>query len=86
MQYQFPPDLDERVRARMTDGAYQSEDDLLREALDALDDRERQLLQRWHEGNRIAMEQSRQGLSKPLDLDRVMEQVTKRMAEHQSGS
>lgn len=30
------------------------------------------------------MEQSRQGLSKSLDLDRVMEQVTKRMAEHQS--
>jgi hypothetical protein len=61
----------------MTDGACQSEDDLLREA---------KLVERWHEGNRIAIEQSRQGLSKPLDLDRVMEQVAKRMAEHQPGS
>lgn len=85
MQYEFPPDLRERVQARMTHGEYLSEDDLLRKALDALEDRELQLLQRWHEGNRIAMEQSRQGLSKPLDLDCVMEQVTKRMVEHRSG-
>jgi Arc/MetJ-type ribon-helix-helix transcriptional regulator len=85
MTYQFPPDLDERVKARMTRGAYRSEDDLLREALDALDQREQENLQQWQERNRIAADQSRLGLSKPLDLEKVLERVEKRVAEHRQG-
>ncbi len=36
MAYQLPPDLDERVKAEMSRRGLQSEDDVLREALDAL--------------------------------------------------
>ncbi len=85
MPYQFPPDLGEHVKARMTGGAYQSEDDLLREALDALDEREQDTLHRWQERNQAAMEQSRLGLSKPLDLEQVLSRVEQRVAEHRQG-
>lgn len=81
MSYQFPPD----VEARMTGGIYRSEDDLLREALDALDEREQLRLKQWQERNLIAAEQSRLGLSKPLDLERVLERVEKRVAENRAG-
>ncbi len=32
--YQFPQDLDKRVKAQLAAGPYQSEDDVLREAAD----------------------------------------------------
>jgi len=37
MNYQFPPDVDEKVREKMASGKYASEDELLRDALEALD-------------------------------------------------
>ena len=40
MDYQFPPDLKKIVRERMESGEYGSEDDLLRDALKALEDRQ----------------------------------------------
>jgi len=36
MTYQFPPDLEAGIKERMASGQYSSEDDLLREALNAL--------------------------------------------------
>ena len=39
MAYQFPPDIEQRVRAQLSSGDYQTEDDLLRDALDALRER-----------------------------------------------
>ena len=42
MSYQFPPDLQKLVHEQMTSGAYGSEDEVLREALKALQD-QRQL-------------------------------------------
>jgi Arc/MetJ-type ribon-helix-helix transcriptional regulator len=75
MHYQFPPDLDERVKAQMARRGLQSEDELLRQAMDALDQLEQEKLQRWHERNDIAIEQSRRGLSKPLDLDSILDRV-----------
>ncbi len=36
MPYQFPPDLDQLVRQQMALGNYQSEDELLRDALESL--------------------------------------------------
>ena len=38
-------------------------------------------LQRWNERNAIAAEQSRQGLSKPLNIEGVLERVERRVAE-----
>ena len=39
-------------------------------------------LQRWNERNAVSGEQSRQGLSKPLDLAGVLERVERRVADH----
>jgi len=82
MPYQFPPDLDERVKAEMFRRGLACEDDVLREALDALDQLEQDKLRRWQEGNEIAIEQSRRGLSQPLDLESVLARVEERLAKH----
>jgi len=36
MPYQFPPEVDELIRKQMATGQYESENDVLREALHAL--------------------------------------------------
>ncbi len=38
-------------------------------------------LKRWNERNAISDEQSRNGLSKPLDLEGVLERVERRIAD-----
>jgi Arc/MetJ-type ribon-helix-helix transcriptional regulator len=84
-QYQFPPDLQQWVDARLGEGGYQSPDDLLRDAMRALDELDQEKLRLFQEGNRVASEQSRLGLSKPLDLAAVLERVEKRAAQDQKG-
>ncbi len=85
MPYQLPPDLDERVKARMASRGLSSEEDVLRAAMDALDQLEEDKLRRWHERNGIAIEQSQLGLSKPLDLEGILERVEERIAEQVQG-
>ena len=80
MNYQFPPDIEERLKARMSDGRHLSEDDVLREAMDALDQLEQDKLIRWDERNRIAMRQSQQGFSMPLDDEAVLGRLRERLA------
>jgi Arc/MetJ-type ribon-helix-helix transcriptional regulator len=80
MHYQFPPDIEDRVRTRMSEGRYQSEDDVIRDAMDALDQVEQDKLVRWNERNQIAMRQSEQGLSKPLDDEAVLGRLRERLA------
>lgn len=80
MHYQFPPDLQQWVQLRLADGTYKSEDELLRDAMNALDDLEREKLRLFDAGNRIALEQSRLGLSKPLDLEAVLQRIESRIA------
>jgi Arc/MetJ-type ribon-helix-helix transcriptional regulator len=80
MSYQLPPDLDHRVQTYLSAGSFQNEDDVLRSALDALEEREQEKLRRWHDGNLIAIEQSRQGLSKPLDDDAVIARLHARLS------
>ncbi len=81
MNYQFPPDIEERLKARLGDGRYQSEDDVLREAMDALDQLEQDKLTRWDERNRMAVQQSQQSLSRPLDDDAVLGRLRERLAK-----
>ena len=81
MSYQFPPDIEERLKARMSDGRYQSEDDVLREAMNALDQLEQDKLIRWEERNRWSTQQSEQGLSKPLDDEAVLGRLRERLAK-----
>jgi Arc/MetJ-type ribon-helix-helix transcriptional regulator len=81
MSYQFPQDIEERVRARMSDGLYQTEDEVIREAMDALDQLEQDRLVRWEERNRIAIRQSQDGLSKPLDDKEVLARLRERLCK-----
>ncbi len=80
MSYQFPQDIEERVNDRMSRGRYQTKDEVLREAMDALDQLEQDRLIRWDQRNQIAMRQSQQGLSKPLDDKAVLDRLRKRLA------
>ena len=43
MQYEFPSDIQQRVRAQIESGQFQTEDDVLREAIDTLEKRQRGL-------------------------------------------
>ena len=85
MHYQFPPDLRQRVQTRLSEGTYESEDDLLRDAMNALDELDREKLRLFQEGNRIALEQSRLGLSKPLDFNALLERVEARVVAEGKG-
>ena len=44
MAYPFPPDVEQIVKERMASGNYQSEDDVLRDALRALSEEEEDLV------------------------------------------
>ena len=81
MNYRFPPDIEERLKARMGDGRYQNEDEVLRDAMDTLGQLEQDKLIRWDERNRIAMRQSQEGLSKPLDDEAVLGRLRERLAK-----
>jgi Arc/MetJ-type ribon-helix-helix transcriptional regulator len=81
MAYQLPPEIDHRVQAYLGTGGFQNEDEVLHTALDALEEREQEKLRRWNEGNRIAIEQSEQGLSKPLDDEAVIARLRARLAK-----
>ena len=78
MSYELPADIRDRVNAWLDLGVYQSEDDVIREAMDALDQIEQDKRARWHERNRLAVEQSAQGLSKPLDDQKVLARLRER--------
>ena len=79
MAIQLPPDIDQRVKACMTGGAYQNEEEVLRDAMDALERQQQEKLRTWHERNEIAIQQSRQGLSKPLDDEAVLARLRQRL-------
>jgi len=80
MNFPLPDDICQRLQACVAWGSHESEEDVLRDALDALEQREQHKLARWGEENAISMEQSRQGLSKPLDDDAVIARLNQRLA------
>lgn len=70
MSYPFPPDLVELVRAHMAAGAYHSEDDLLRDALKALDGQRNEIVEEDPvvvEGIRRGLADMKAGRSRPFD-------------------
>lgn len=79
MIYELPEDLRKRIEARLAEGDYHSEEDVLRCAMDALDQVEQDKLTRWNERNRLAMEQSARGESKPLDDAKVLRRLRNRL-------
>lgn len=64
----------------MSNGPYQTEDEVIRGAMDAPDRREQDGLIWWEERNRIAIQQSRESLSKPLDDKVVLARLRERLA------
>lgn len=81
MAYDIPSEIRERLQARLTEGTYQSEDEVLRDAMDALDQLELDKLTRWNERNQLAAEQSARGLSNPLDDEKVLARLRDRLAQ-----
>lgn len=81
MAYEFPSDIRDRLKAKLDAGVYQSEDEIIRDAMDALDQIEQEKLMRWYERNQLAAEQSQRGLSQPLDDSRVLARLRERLAK-----
>mgnify|MGYP002078427786 CR=1 FL=1 len=79
MIHPLPQDIEERLKARMSEGQYASEAELLRDAMDALDRLEEERLLRWHDRNRLAIEQSQKGKSRPLNDGAVIDRFRKRL-------
>ena len=83
MSHVIPTNIQQRIEALMASGEYENEDVVLEQAIDALAwrRREEEKLRRWNERNRQAADESRRGLSKPLDLEAVLNRVETRVAE-----
>jgi putative addiction module CopG family antidote len=70
MPYQFPPDVEELIKLQMQSGGYGSEDDLLRDALQALEERRHAVLDEDAEviaGIERGLADMNAGRSRPLD-------------------
>ena len=80
MAYQYPPDVEKLVKDRMASGTYASEDEIRRDALDALEQLELDTIERWDERSHLSAEQSKRGLSKPLDDAKVLARLRERLA------
>jgi Arc/MetJ-type ribon-helix-helix transcriptional regulator len=84
MSLQLPHDLQTRVELQLSNGSYQNEEEVLRGALDALE-RDQTKSRRWHERNELAIEQSRQGMSKLIDDEAVLERLRQRAVKEGIG-
>ncbi|MFO0948552.1 MAG: type II toxin-antitoxin system ParD family antitoxin [Planctomycetota bacterium] len=83
MTYQFPRDVAERIDAQLGTGEYASTDDVLRDALQALENHKR-CQREWMSLRaqlRVAEEQSKRGESGPLDAEATKRAVRERLAQ-----
>jgi Arc/MetJ-type ribon-helix-helix transcriptional regulator len=74
MNYQFPPELAEKVRRRMESGRYDSEDQLIGHALEALDKLDEQF-EVLRTELAVRVDQADRGLAEPLDLEAFLERM-----------
>lgn len=80
MYKSVPADVHDRLVARVVTGHYASEEDVLRDAMDALDQLEEEKLLRWRHRNEASQLESQQGLSRPLNDDAVLKRLRDRLA------
>lgn len=80
MAERFSADIEQVIRDRLESGAYPSEDELFRGALAALELLEQDRVARWESRNRLALEQSAAGLSRPIDDEKVLTRLRERLA------
>jgi Arc/MetJ-type ribon-helix-helix transcriptional regulator len=80
MAYQFPPDVERLVKEQMAGSAYDSEDEVLRDALRVLREltaRQEQLLADIG----IGINEADQGLARPLDINALIDRCSVQLAE-----
>jgi Arc/MetJ-type ribon-helix-helix transcriptional regulator len=78
MAYAFPPDLDRLVSEKMATGLYASQEELLVDALHALDELDRRHRELREEVQR-RVASAGQGLSAPLDVEFIMAEGRRRL-------
>jgi Arc/MetJ-type ribon-helix-helix transcriptional regulator len=78
MQYQFPSDIQQRVQAQIETGPFETEDDVLREAIDTLERRQHGL-RKLQEMVREADEDIAAGRVGPFDADKTKAAVRERL-------
>ena len=81
MPYQFPPDIEQRIRAQLESGQFETEDDVLREAIDTLEKRQRGLRE-LRNMVREADEDVAAGHVGAFDADATKSALRKRLEEH----
>lgn len=79
MSYQLPPDLQQRVRAQLESGEFETEEDVLREAMDALERRGRGL-EELRQMVRQADDDLAAGRVGPFDADQTKRSVRERLS------
>lgn len=70
MSYQFPPDVEKAIQQRLESGEYPTQDDVLRDALRALDERRFVVLEQDSvvvEGVRRGLADMKAGRSQPVE-------------------
>ena len=84
MHYPFPPELDRLIQEKMSSGHYQSEDELLMDAMHALED-----IHAQHDRLRSEivgrLAEAGKGLSRPLDRELFKKEARRRLAEENQG-
>lgn len=81
MPYQLPADVEQRVREQIKSGAFQTEDEVLREAIDTLEKRQRGL-RTLREMVREADEDIAAGRVGPFNADETKKAIKKRLEAH----
>jgi putative addiction module CopG family antidote len=81
MAYKFPPDIEERVKAQIDTGHFQTEDDVIREAMNTLEKRQRGLQELQHMV-REAQDDIDAGRIGPFDADETKRAVRQRLGQH----
>jgi len=81
MLQQLPPDLEQRVRAQMASGQFETEEDVLREALDTLERRQRGL-EELRQMVREADDDIAAGRVGPFDAEETKRSVRQRLSRH----
>lgn len=84
MPYQLPADLERRVRAQIESGQFETEDDVLREAIDTLEKRQRGL-ESLRDMVREADEDIAAGRVGPFNADKTKIAVKERLEAHGVG-
>jgi antitoxin ParD1/3/4 len=78
MSFTLPPDLDRLVHEKMASGTYATPEDLLRDALYALDELERRHRELRHEVQ-ARIEKAGKGLSTPLDVEALKAEARRQL-------